>query len=267
MHALARTRSLNRLATARRINTAADDPAGLIASQSLDATLAALDAETRANERAVVEADTADGALGEISDMLAQAKGLVVANANDAGLSADEKAANQLQLDSILSTVDRVSSSTSFLGRKLLDGSGSVGASGATFAIAGTSSSRIGKTTDTGTTYSLADLKSGKALNVTSGNVNLAGDVIDQAISDVSTIRGGLGAFQTYTLQARLSGIATAREHLTRTVSMIRDTDYAAEVSNDIRTKLLTSATYSAQKQSNGRRPGLPPGSIFSIRA
>src|SRR5687767_9682481 len=115
--------SLQKLATGYRINRGADDPAGLIASEQLRGTLAALEAELRMLERTDHQAATADGALGEVSDMLVEARGLAVANANDAGLSDLEKQANQAQIDSILVSVDRVSRSTSFNGTKLLDGS------------------------------------------------------------------------------------------------------------------------------------------------
>ncbi len=228
--------SMMRLATGSRINSGADDPAGLIASQQLYSTLATLDAETSANQRASDQASTADGALGQASDMLIQAKTLISANANDAGLSADEKAANQMQIDSILAGVDRLAGTTTFNSQKLLDGSATISASGASLNIASIATSNIGKTTVAGTTYSLADIKSGK-------NASVAGDVIDQAIKDVSTERGQMGAFQANTIQSRLTTIATAKVQITGAVSMLHDTDYAAEISNQSKYQLLQAAS------------------------
>src|SRR3954468_21373429 len=141
-----RNQSLTQLATGLRINRAADDPAGLIAADSLSQTLAALDAETSANQRTSDQASTADGALGEVSDLPVRAKSLVSANANTGGLSADERAANQGELDSILSSVDRLSSSTTFNGGKLLDGSATLSASGKSLAIDSSSAANLGKT-------------------------------------------------------------------------------------------------------------------------
>ena len=64
----------------------------------------------------------AEGGLQEISSLLNDLEGLVTTTANDAGLSEEEKAANQLQVDSILQTIDRVAGATSFQGDRLLNG-------------------------------------------------------------------------------------------------------------------------------------------------
>jgi len=236
--------SLMRLATGRRINRGADDPAGLIASESLSSTLAALDAETTANERAMSQASTADAAVGEVSGLLTEAKRLVSANANSAGLSPDEKAANQMELDAVLASVNRVSNTTSFNGAKLLDGSFTIAASGQKLAVGSVAAASIGKV-DVGsnTTYTLADLGKGKSLNITSGNLSTAAEVVDQAIDNVATMRGQIGAFQQNTLQTRINEISSAREHLTSAVSMIRDTDYAMETSRSVRYQLLSAAS------------------------
>src|SRR5688572_21110654 len=170
MNVLAFNQSMNRLGSGLRINSAVDNPAGLIAAENLRATLSALDAETNANVRASNIAATADGALGEISGLLGEAKRLVHANANEAGLSAEEKAGNQLQIDSIMGTVDRLANTTSFGGQKLLTGSTTISASGKSLAISASTTVHLGKTIDTSTTYTLADLKSGGALTGSASN-------------------------------------------------------------------------------------------------
>lgn len=240
MNALAFNQSMNRLGTGLRINSGKDDPAGLIASESLRATLAALDAETNANVRASNIASTADGALGEVSGLLTEAKRLVTANANEAGLSPEEKSANQLQIDSILSTVDRLANTTSFGGQKLLTGEATIAASGKSLPIASSSTGNIGKTVEGTSTYTLADLKTGGAVVNTAA---LASAVISQAISDVSTQRAKIGAFDKNTLQTRIATIETSREHMLNAVSMIRDTDYAMEVSRNARFELLKTSS------------------------
>jgi flagellin-like hook-associated protein FlgL len=259
-----RAQSLAQLATGFRINRASDDPAGLIASESLRQTLAVLDAETTANQRASDQASTADGALGQISDLLGEAKSLVTANANTAGLSAEEKSANQLQIDSILSTVDRLSATTMFGGRKLLDGSATLAASGKSFAIGSAATANLGATDVAGTTYTLADLKTGQPLNTLGANSANAGAVIDRAINDVATQRAQLGAFDRNTLQTRINGIASSREQLLSAVSMIRDTDYAHAVAQHSRSKLLQRSSLAVPSQALGRRRQT---STFSVSA
>ncbi|MFG0274404.1 MAG: flagellin [Phycisphaerales bacterium] len=114
--------SLERLSTGLRINRGADDPAGLIASENLRAEKTGL-AQAIANaERAEQVVNIAEGGLQEVSGLLNELEGLITATANTAGLSSEERKANQLQIDSILQTIDRIASSTSFQGNRLLNG-------------------------------------------------------------------------------------------------------------------------------------------------
>jgi flagellin len=114
--------SLQRLSTGYRINTGKDDPAGLIASESLRAEQQATSTAISNAQRADNIIGTAEGSLGEVSNLLVSLQGLVGDAANKAGLSQDEKDADQLQVDSILSTINRISNSASFEGVKLLNG-------------------------------------------------------------------------------------------------------------------------------------------------
>lgn len=115
--------SLERLSTGLRINRGKDDPAGLIASENLRSEKASISAAIGNAERADQVVNIAEGGLQEINSLLIEVQSLVGQSANDAGLSADEKKANQLQIDSILQTIDRIAASTSFQGTKLLNGS------------------------------------------------------------------------------------------------------------------------------------------------
>lgn len=114
--------SLQRLSTGFRINRGADDPAGLIASENLRSEKAAITSAIGNAQRAEQVANVAEGGLQEINGLLVELQSLVGLSANDAGVSDEEKEANQLQIDSILQTIDRVANSTSFQGTKLLNG-------------------------------------------------------------------------------------------------------------------------------------------------
>ncbi|GJM17888.1 MAG: hypothetical protein DHS20C14_01010 [Phycisphaeraceae bacterium] len=114
--------ALERLSTGLQISRGKDDPAGLIASENLRSELAALNSAIGNSERADQVINIAEGGLQEISSMLTELQGLLTQSANGAGLSDEEKEANQLQVDSILQTIDRLSNSTSFQGKKLLNG-------------------------------------------------------------------------------------------------------------------------------------------------
>jgi flagellin len=114
--------SLERLSTGLRINRGKDDPAGLIASETLRSEKRALSSAISNAQRAEQVVNVAEGGLQEINNLLIELQGLIGATANDAGVSAEEKEANQLQIDSILQTIDRVANATSFNGLKLLNG-------------------------------------------------------------------------------------------------------------------------------------------------
>ncbi|MFM9996803.1 MAG: flagellin [Phycisphaerales bacterium] len=116
------TRSLERLSTGLKINRGKDDPAGLIASENLRSDMKAIGAAISNAERADQVVNIAEGGLQEVSSLLTELQGLVTATASKAGLSDAEREANQLQIDSILQTIDRIASSTSFQGIKLLNG-------------------------------------------------------------------------------------------------------------------------------------------------
>ena len=114
--------NLQRLSTGLRINRGADDPAGLIASENLRAEKSAIGSAITNSQRAEQVMNVAEGGLQEVSNMLVELQGLVGATANEAGVSQEERDANQLQIDSILQTIDRIANATSFQGTKLLNG-------------------------------------------------------------------------------------------------------------------------------------------------
>ena len=116
------TKSLQRLSTGLAINRGADDPAGLIASENLRSEKAAINSAINNAERAEQVVNVAEGGLQEVSNLLVELQSLVSSTANEAGVSDEEKSANQLQIDSILQTIDRIANATSFQGEKLLNG-------------------------------------------------------------------------------------------------------------------------------------------------
>ncbi len=114
---------LERLSTGLQINSGADNPAGLIISERLRSEIHGVTAAIENAERASNVIATTEGALDEVSNLLLSIKGLTIASANDAGLSAEEVQANQLEIDSAIESITRIANTTSFAGLKLLNGS------------------------------------------------------------------------------------------------------------------------------------------------
>jgi flagellin len=115
--------SLQRLSTGLKINSGADNPAGLIASEALKAEQTGINTAIDNANQANNIIGTAEGGLNETSSLLNQLQGLVTQAANTGALSSGEIAANQLQVDSILGTINRIANTTAFQGKNLLDGS------------------------------------------------------------------------------------------------------------------------------------------------
>lgn len=115
--------SLQRLSSGLRINSGKDDPAGLIISKQLASEIAGVNQALDNSQQAQNVISTADAALGEVSNLLVSIKSLAVQAANTGALSQDEIKADQLQVDSAIQSITRISNSTSFGGLHLLNGS------------------------------------------------------------------------------------------------------------------------------------------------
>ncbi|MBN4060334.1 hypothetical protein JYT11_00650 [Planctomycetaceae bacterium AH-315-I19] len=185
--------SLERLSTGLRINRGADGPAALIASQNLRAEKAAIGSAISNAERADQVINIAEGGLDEISSLLTELQGLVTTTANTAGLSAEEKDANQLQIDSILQTIDRLASSTSFQGTKLLNGNYDYDTTSVSAAIDGFSvnGAKLGyqQTLDVDVLVTLSAQQAGYFLSFGGGIVDL-GAATDRFVVELAGSKG-----------------------------------------------------------------------------
>jgi flagellin len=114
--------SLQRLSTGLRINTGRDDPAGLIASETMRSEKKAISAAIENARAADNMLGVAEAGLGEVSSLLLDLEDLVDRSANEAALSPTEIQANQLKIDTILNSINRISSSVTYKGKKLLNG-------------------------------------------------------------------------------------------------------------------------------------------------
>ncbi|MDR1480557.1 MAG: flagellin [Planctomycetaceae bacterium] len=114
---------LTRLSTGLRINSGKDDPAGLIASELLKSDMTATSKAIINTQRANGLLSIAESSLGQINNLLNDLKGLVVEAANEGAMSASQIAANQMQIDATLDSIDMIAKTTNYLGKPILDGS------------------------------------------------------------------------------------------------------------------------------------------------
>ena len=113
---------LERLATGLRINRGADDPAGLIVSERLRSEAMGLSQAITNSQRASSVIATTEGYLAEVADLLTSIRGLIVESANEAGTTREEIEANQLEVDSAIDAITRISNVATFAGLQLLNG-------------------------------------------------------------------------------------------------------------------------------------------------
>ncbi len=123
------SRSINRLSTGLRINSAADDPAGLIISENFRSQISGVTQAIRNNQDAINYAKTAEGALEEIARLLREGRQLAVSSGNTALLDPSQVQANQNQWNLIVNSINRIATETQFGRKRLLDGSSGVNAS------------------------------------------------------------------------------------------------------------------------------------------
>ena len=117
------SQALQRLSTGTQINSAADNPSGLIASNALGLQISAINQSITNSNLASNVLGTADAALASVDTLLNQIRGLVQQGVNTGALSSSQVQANQSQIDAALSAINGVASNTSFAGQNLLDGS------------------------------------------------------------------------------------------------------------------------------------------------
>ncbi|MGE0791463.1 MAG: flagellin [Sandaracinaceae bacterium] len=247
--------NLGRLSTGLRINTAADDAAGLAISEKLQSQIRSLSqAERNAND-GVSLLQTAEGAMNEGSGILTRMRELAVQSANGT-LGTEERGFLNDEVGALRDELDRIANVTEFNGTKLLSG----GSTGSTFSF----QVGVGATTNDRISATLKGISSSDLGQITGGSVSsLAGidissvtgaqnalAVIDQAISDVSSRRATVGTTQNR-LNVTIANLGSARENLSAANSRIRDVDVASETAAMTRNNILMQAGVSVLAQAN----------------
>ena len=234
--------SMERLSSGYRINTAADDAAGLAISEKLGAQVSGLQQAQMNAQDAVSLVQTADGAMNEVQSMLQRVRDLAV-EYNNGTLSSSDQAAITNEVAQLCAEISQIAGQTKFNGIALLSGGGAI-----TFQVGA----------DDGETLSVNALKlfgSGSGFSIDSGiftfgsgTVTLAS--IDSAIDSVSTARSTFGAVQNR-LQHTLNNLSIYQENLSASQSQIKDVDMASEMVNFTKLQVLQQAGTAMLAQAN----------------
>jgi flagellin len=241
--------SASRLSSGRRINSAGDDAAGLAISDGMNSQVRGLNQAMRNANDGISMVQVADGALGESTSILQRMRELAVQSSNGMYNAADRRSINQ-EFSQLQSELDRIAGTTSFNGRNVLDGSLSGGVS---FQVGADAGESINVALNGATQQDLGTA----SLNVLSQeSAGQALAALDDALASVSGTRGELGATLNR-FESTISNLGNISENIAASESRIADADYANEVSDMLRNRILEQAGISIQAQANQKAGNL----------
>jgi len=237
--------SLSKLSSGLRVQTAADDAAGLAISEEFKAKIRSLNQAKRNANDGISLIQTADGSLKEVHGMLNRMRELAI-QARNGTVNDTQRGYLDDEYKELKSEIDRVVNTTEFNGINLLDGSQSGGIS---FQVGVETTTNDRLTLSIATTSTAALSLSATSLSSV-GVVDGAISLLDQAIDRVSSRRAGLGAMQNR-LSITISNIDTYSTHLSAGNSRIVDVDVAKETAEMTRRQVLVQAGASMLAQAN----------------
>ena len=255
--------SMTRLSTGYRINSAMDDAAGLQIATRLKAQTSGMTVAMSNTQNSTSMLQTAEGAFGEVTNMLVRMKDLAT-QAADASSNTADKTAMQAEYDALGLELYNVMTNTTFGGQNLLGdgttGKGTLSEAKMTFQIGAAKSETMDFTVQAGMITLDGALKGLSANNFKAtsagvgteltGTANATIDLLKNAIDNVGTIRSSLGAAANRLdhVNSNLSNIATNTKAAT---GRIMDVDFATESSNMTSSQMLLQAGTAMLKQSN----------------
>lgn len=209
-------KSLEKLASGRRINSAADDPAGLVITKQLQSQIAGLNQEIENLNANIYKYESVSGTVMQMREQLIEMRSLALGAANAGFNNEAAQQAYDNAAQSLASTYNLTAASAQYNGANMLDGSEG----------------------------SLASVTELTGVDLSSPEAAVSSlEEIDRAIAEIDEITIELGSTQKYDLEGRLSSLEIRRENLTAAESSIGDTDYASEISSMIRSLIGTKAS------------------------
>lgn len=239
--------NLRKLSSGERITRAGDDAAGLAISEKLKANIRGLRQAKRNSDDGISLIQTAEGAINEISNIVIRLRELSIQAASDT-VGETERGFSNIEFQNLLEEMQRISESSEFNGRKLLNGTG--GLVEIQVGIHNDANNDRIKYDSTSTDTTL------ESLGLTAENIaskegaQLSLKKLDDALMRINGTRANLGALQNR-LQSVSNTIAIADENLSAANSRIRDVDVAAETADMAKNNILSQAGVSVLSQAN----------------
>jgi flagellin len=270
------TKTMEQLSTGTRLNSAADDAAGLAISNKMTAQVRGLNQAVRNANDAISMIQTAEGATKEITNMLQRMRELSVQAANDT-YTEDDRSALQAEYSELHKEIDRISSNTQWNGMNLFAGtaasasSGGVGTSGVAIFQVGANANVTGTAAADFTISVTFEKMNATSIGLTILPTTAAGILathstaqgsiaeIDTAIINVDKFRADLGS-KINRLTYSIDNLTNVSQNTQASRSQIRDTDYAAATTELARTQIISQAASAMLAQANQQ-----PQSVLSL--
>ena len=245
--------SFERLSSGFRINSAADDAAGLQITDRMTSQVQGLNQAVRNANDAISLSQTAEGALSETTTALQRIRTLAIQSQNGINSSAD-RVALQKEVSALRTEISRISTTTQFAGVNILSGDFSakflVGANAGQTISVNLSSPTLARAGVNG--FSATGLGITGSDVLTSDNASSMLANIDTAISAIGGLRADLGALQNR-FQSTIRNLSNISENVSAAHSQIKDTDFATETANLTRNQIIQQASTTVLSQANQR--------------
>jgi flagellin len=238
--------AMERLSTGKRINSAKDDAAGMAIATSMTAQVRGMNQAVRNSNDGIALAQTAEGALGEVSNMLQRVRELAVQAASGTYDDATDRVYMQAEVDELTAQIDQVITNSEFNGVALFDGS--------TATVTIQTGANAADTVD----LAMADLTSLAASGGAAGSYDVSSAAsangllatVDGELDSINSARATLGAGQNR-LESVVNNLTSTATNLSDARSRIEDTDYSAETTALAKSQILSQASTAMIAQAN----------------
>ena len=238
--------AMERLSTGKRLNSAKDDAAGLAIATSMTAQVKGMNQAVRNSNDGIALAQTAEGSLGEVTNMLQRVRELAVQSSSGTYQDATDRTYTQKEVDQLTSQIGQVITNTKFNGVVLFDGSTATVKvqSGANAA------DTVNLTMANLTTLAASGGVAGSYNVSTATGANTLLGTLDTELNSISSSRAALGAGQNR-LESVVNNLISNATNLADARSRIEDADYSAETTAMAKAQILSQASTAMIAQAN----------------
>ncbi len=238
--------AMERLSTGKRLNSAKDDAAGLAIATSMTAQVKGMNQAIRNSNDGIALAQTAEGSLNEVTNMLQRVRELAVQSASGTYQDTTDRAYMQTEVDQLTGQIGQVITNSKFNGVALFDGS----TASVTVQAGANASDTVALTMANLTTLAASGGAAGSYSVATAAAANTVLGTLDTELNAISSARAGLGAGQNR-LESVVANLTSNSTNLADARSRIEDADYSAETTAMAKAQILSQASTAMIAQAN----------------